>query len=110
MFFATLGFASEVIVQTDKTGIADDAVSAVIHDAVVYMPFAELVDIDKEKERLNKEETRLESEMKGCESMLSNESFISKAPAAKVEEEKAKLTKYKETYEQVCERINALVK
>ena len=59
VFFATLGFASEVIVQADKTGIADDAVSTVIHDAVVYMPFAELVDIDKEIERLKKEQKRL---------------------------------------------------
>ena len=59
VFFATLGFASEVIVQADKTGIAEDAVSAVIHDAVVYMPFAELVDIEKEKERLAKEEKRI---------------------------------------------------
>ena len=108
--FEKLAYSDQVTVQADKTGIADDAVSVVIHDAVIYIPFAELVDIDKELERLNKEKSRLEGEIKRCEGMLSNERFISKAPAAKVEEEKAKLTKYKETYEQVCERINALVK
>ena len=52
VFFATLAYASEVVVQADKTGIDDDAVSTVIHNGVIYMPFAELVDIAKEKERL----------------------------------------------------------
>ncbi|MBQ7425193.1 MAG: valine--tRNA ligase, partial [Lachnospiraceae bacterium] len=95
-------------VQADKTGIEDSAVSVVIHDAVIYIPFAELVDIDKELERLGKEKARLEGEIKRGEGMLSNERFISKAPAAKVEEEKAKLQKYKETYAQVLERIESL--
>ena len=108
--FAKLAYSDSVAVQADKTGISDDAVSVVIHDAVVYIPFAELVDIDKELERLGKEKTRLEGEIKRCEGMLSNERFISKAPVAKVEEEKAKLTKYKETYDQVVERINSLAK
>ncbi len=106
--FEKLAYSDKVVVQADKAGIADDAVSVVIHDAVIYIPFAELVDIDKELERLSKEKTRLEGEIKRGESMLSNERFLSKAPAAKVEEEKAKLTKYKETYEQVVERIESL--
>ncbi len=105
VFFATLGFASEVIVQSDKTGIADDAVSAVIHDAVVYMPFAELVDIEKEKERLTKEEKRLTGEIKRCEGMLNNPNFVGKAPQAKIDEEKAKLEKYTGMLETVKERL-----
>ena len=108
VFFATLGFASEVIVQTDKTGIADDAVSTVIHDAVVYMPFAELVDIDKEIERLKKEQKRLESEIKRCNGMLNNPNFVGKAPAAKIEEEKAKLEKYTGMLATVEERLTQL--
>ncbi len=107
-FFGTLGYASEVKVQADKTGIADDAVSAVIHNAVIYIPFAELVDVEKELERLNKEKTRLEGEIKRGEGMLSNPNFVEKAPEAKVNAEKEKLAKYKETYEQVIERIGAL--
>ena len=107
-FFGTLGYASEVKVQADKTGIADDAVSAVIHNAVIYIPFAELVDVEKELERLNKEKTRLEGEIKRGEGMLSNPNFVEKAPEAKVNAEKEKLAKYKETYEQVLERIGAL--
>ena len=63
VFFATLGYASDVTVQADKTGIDEDAVSAVIHKAAIYMPFAELVDIEKEIERLKKEAERLTKEL-----------------------------------------------
>ena len=104
-FFATLGYAGEVILQKDKAGIGEDAVSAVIHKAVIYMPFAELVDIAKEKERLAKEEKRLNGEIKRCEGMLGNERFVSKAPEAKVQEEKDKLAKYQQMLEQVKEQI-----
>ncbi len=107
-FFGTLAYASEIFVQEDKTGIADDAVSVVIHDAAVYMPFAELVDIEKEIERLTKEKTRLEGEIKRASGMLANPKFVDKAPAAKVEEEKAKLQKYTETLDQVTERLSQL--
>ncbi len=109
-FFAPLAYAGEVAVQADKTGIAEDAVSAVIHNAVLYMPFADLVDAEKELERLNKEKTRLEGEIKRGENMLGNERFLSKAPAEKVEEEKQKLQKYKETYAQVLERLESFAK
>ena len=94
IFFATLGYANEVLIQSDKAGIAEDAVSAVTARATMYMPFAELVDVAKEIERLEKEEKKLEGELKRSNSMLSNERFISKAPAEKIAEEKAKLEKY----------------
>ena len=108
-FFGTLAYASSIATQADKTGIAEDAVSVVIHNAVIYMPFAELVDVSKEIERLEKEKARLENEIKRGEGMLGNPNFVGKAPAEKVEAEKAKLQKYKETYEQVLERIAQLV-
>jgi valyl-tRNA synthetase len=108
VFFATLGYAGEVYLQKDKSGIADDAVSAVIHQAVIYMPFAELVDIEKEVERLKKEEERLSKELARVEGMLNNEKFVSKAPAAKLEEEKAKLEKYAQMMAQVKERLSQL--
>ena len=110
VFFATLGYASEVHVQADKAGIADDAVSTVIPDAVIYMPFAELVDVEKEITRLEKEAKRLEGEIKRAKGMLSNEKFISKAPAAKVEAEKEKLEKYTSMAAQVAERLSQLKK
>ena len=110
VFFATLGYASEVHVQADKAGIADDAVSTVIPDAVIYMPFAELVDVEKEIARLEKEAKRLEGEIKRAKGKLSNEKFISKAPAAKVEAEKEKLEKYTSMAAQVAERLSQLKK
>ena len=108
VFFATLGYASEVFLQKDKTGIAEDAVSAVIPQAAIYMPFAELVDIAKEIERLEKEEERLTKELARVNGMLANEKFVSKAPEAKIEEEKAKQAKYSQMMEQVKERLAQL--
>ena len=108
LFFATLAYASEVSVQSDKTGIADDAVSAVIHEATLYIPLAELVDIEKEKERLNKELKRLEGELKRSDGMLGNPKFVEKAPATKIEEEKAKREKYANMLSQVKERLASL--
>ena len=110
IFFATLGYASEVHVQADKAGIGEDAVSAVIHKAVIYMPFAELVDIEKEIERLKKEEERLTKELARVNGMLGNEKFVSRAPQAKIDEEKGKLKKYSEMMEQVKERLAQLQK
>ena len=109
-FFATLGYASEVHVQEDKTGIDENAVSTLIHDAAVYIPLEELVDIDKEIERLEKEAAKLAGEIKRASGMLANPKFVDKAPAAKVEEEKAKLAKYTEMSEQVAERLAQLKK
>jgi valyl-tRNA synthetase len=110
VFFGTLAFASEVSVQSDKAGIPEDAVSTVIPEAVIYIPFADLVDIDKEIERLTKEADRLAGEIKRCTGMLSNEKFISKAPQAKVDEEKSKLSKYEQMLSQVKERLQTLAK
>lgn len=108
VFFATLGYASEVIVQSDKMGIEDDAVSAVTSAATMYMPLEELIDKEKEIERLKKEEKKLVGELKRANGMLNNEKFMSKAPAKKIEEEKAKLEKYQKMMDQVKERLAQL--
>ncbi len=110
VFFRTLAYASEVVIQPDKTGIGSDAVSAVTADAAIYMPFADLVDLDKELERLKKEEARLTGELKRVKGMLNNEKFLSKAPQSKIEEEKEKLEKYSQMMAQVRERLGALSK
>ena len=104
-FFASLGNASQVLIQQDKTGINEDAVSALLPQAAIYLPFAELVDIEKELERLRKEEKRLEGELERVHKMLSNEKFVSKAPAAKLEEEKAKKEKYTQMMDQVKKQL-----
>ena len=110
VFFATLGYSSEVIIQDDKSGIGDDAVSVVIPKATIYMPFAELVDISKEIERLNKEVEKLNKELARVNGMLSNPNFVSKAPEKKINEEKAKQAKYQQMMDQVKEQLARLQK
>jgi valyl-tRNA synthetase len=105
VFFATLGYASEVLIQSDKAGIMADAVAAMIPQATIYMPFTDLVDIEKEIERLEKEKARLEGEINRVKGMLSNEKFISKAPEAKIAEEKEKMDKYTNMMNQVIGRL-----
>lgn len=108
VFFATLAYASEVVVQADKTGVDDDAVSTVIHNGVIYMPSAELVDIAKEKERLSKEREKLIKEVERVEKKLSNQGFVSKAPEKVIAEEKAKMEKYSTMLKAVEEQIERL--
>ena len=110
LFFASLAYASEVIVQADKAGIPEDAVSVLLAEAAVYIPFEELVDIKQEIERLEKEKKRLSGELARSNAMLSNEKFISKAPEAKIAEEKEKLEKYTQMMQQVENRLQQLQK
>ena len=110
LFFGTLAYASEVLVQADKSQIADDAVSVVIPGATLYIPFAELVDIEAEIQRLEKEEKRLTGEIARGTGMLNNPNFVSKAPKEKIEQEKEKLANYKQMMEQVQTRLAGLRK
>ena len=110
VFFKTLAYASDVYVQADKNGIGDDAVSCVIHNATIYMPFAELVDVAKELERLNGEKAKMLKEIERVEKKLANESFVAKAPQKVVDEEKAKGEKYKDMLKQIEERISQMTK
>lgn len=107
-FFDILARADHSYLQKTKEGIGDDAISAVIPHATIYIPFAELVDVQKERERLKKEEERLTKEIARSNGMLGNEKFMSRAPKAKVEEEQAKLEKYKSMMAQVQERLAQL--
>ncbi len=110
LFFSALAYASETMLQKDKQGIEDDAVSVMIPNAALYIPFAELVDLGQEIERLEKEEKRLQSELNRVNGMLNNEKFISKAPADKIAEEKEKLEKYTQMRQQVVLRLQQLQK
>ena len=99
---------SEFILKQDKEGIADDAVSVVVPDATVYLPLEDLIDFEQEIERLTKEQTRLTKEIARAKGMLNNEKFVSKAPEAKVQEEREKLETYEQMMTQVTERLNGL--
>mgnify|MGYP002542382224 CR=1 FL=1 len=107
-FFEKLASASEAVVQTDKSGISDNAVNVVVPSAEVFLPLDELVDKTKELERLNAEKKKLEGEIKRVEGKLNNAGFVSKAPQKVVDEEKAKGEKYKEMLEKVLENIKSM--
>ena len=111
-FFDRLASASDVTAAMTIEEIKDvdlaDAVTGVVANAKIYIPLSELIDFEKELERLAKEKETIESELKRVNSKLGNESFVSKAPEKVVNEEKAKLAKYTAMYESVCERINQI--
>ncbi len=97
--------ANEVSIQPDQEGIPENAVSVVIPGAAVYIPMEELVDPAKEIERLMKDKTKLEKELARSHGMLNNEKFLSKAPQAKIEEEKKKLAEYEKMMSEVTQRL-----
>ena len=95
-FLLKLGFGNDIIIQENKTGIKEDAISILEDGVELYIPFEGLVDMEQERKRLEEEKKRLKSEVARCEKMLSNPGFMNKAPQSKIEEEQAKLEKYKE--------------
>ena len=103
-----LGFANEIDIQENKENIPQNAMSVLADGIEVYIPFEELVDLEAEKQRLQGEREKLLSEVARGEKMLSNPGFVNKAPEAKINEEKAKLAKYKEMLEKVEERHKSL--
>lgn len=107
-YFATLANITEVKIAKDKSSIGEDTASSVIDGAEIYLPLSDLIDYEKETERLGKEKARLEGELKRVGGMLSNEKFISKAPENVVDEEKEKLVKYQSMLDNVIERLEQL--
>ena len=103
-----LGFANEIDIQENKENIPQNAMSVLADGIEVYIPFEELVDLEAEKQRLQGEREKLLSEVARGEKMLSNPGFVNKAPEAKINEEKAKLAKYKEMLEKVEERLKSI--
>ena len=93
-FFAPLSFADQVIVQEDRSGLSESAVQIPLQNGSAFIPLEQLVDLDKERARLNKEKERLAGEIERAEKKLQNERFVSKAPANVVEEERNKVVKY----------------
>lgn len=104
-YFKSLASASEVEIQDNKDGIPEDAVSVVIDGVELFIPLDELVDFEKEKERLNKERDKALAEIKRVEGKLNNPGFVNKAPAKLVDEEKAKKEKFEEILHTIEERL-----
>ncbi len=110
IYVEKLAFSSEIVVQEFKSDIPANAVSVVTDRAEIYIPTEDLVDFEKELERLTKEKKNLESELKRVNGKLSNEGFVSKAPPAVVEEEKNKKAKYQDMMDKVIQQLEALQK
>jgi valyl-tRNA synthetase len=108
VFLYSLAFASDISVQADTNGIAENAVSIVIPTGMIYMPFEELIDIEKEVKRLETEKEKFESEINRAVKKLANEGFISKAPESLINEEKAKIDKYKDMLQKTIEQIDKI--
>ncbi|MBO7364818.1 MAG: valine--tRNA ligase [Lachnospiraceae bacterium] len=107
-FFGTLAFASEVLTRESREGLEEKEVSAVTADAVLYMPLADLVDVAKERERLNKEKARLQNELARSDAMLLNENFLKRAPEQKIRDEQEKKAKYLSMLASIEERLQIL--
>ena len=107
-FYEKLAGAKDVTVTNKETADLDGAVSVIVDGAKIFMPMEELIDTEKEKERLEKEKERLEAEIDRVEKKLANQGFVAKAPAKLIEEEKEKGIKYKEMYDKVVESLNKL--
>jgi valyl-tRNA synthetase len=108
LYFERLASASEVQMLNDKTQIPEGAVPVVIAGAEIFLPLEELVDMEKEKERLSKEKDNLEKELQRVRGKLNNQGFVAKAPQSVIEEEKAKEAKYQEMFDKVMERLNSM--
>ncbi|MBM7583222.1 valyl-tRNA synthetase [Caldicoprobacter guelmensis] len=107
-YFEKLAWASEVVLKRDREGVPSNAVSAVTDKAQIFMPLEDLVDIEKEMERLLKEKANLEKELARVEGKLSNRNFVEKAPPTVVEEERKKKAKYEDMMTKVLNRIEVL--
>jgi len=107
IYFEKLASASELNIIASKNEVPENAVSVVTTSAEIFIPLLDLVDKDKEIERLNREKTKLISEIDRVEKKLNNEKFTNKAPKEVVEEERAKGEKYIEMLKAVEQRINS---
>ncbi len=104
-YFMTLAGVSEIQILSDKDEIPSDAVSIVVDGAELFIPLDDLLDFEKEIERLEKEKKKLEGEIKRVDGKLSNEGFLSKAPESLIEEEKQKKVKFEQMLKTVLERL-----
>ena len=91
-----LGFGDKLTLKAKKENIPENSIQIISEGIELYMPLEGLIDLEEEKKRIENEKKKLQAEIERCEKMLSNPGFMNKAPQAKIDEEKEKLTKYKE--------------
>ncbi len=109
-YLMKLAGAENVIVQQDKNGIPKGAVNAVCAMGEAFIPLDQLIDIDKEIERVNKEINRMKGEVARAEGKLGNPGFVAKAPEKVINEEKNKLDVAKDMLAKLEHRLAELQK
>ncbi|NLY45081.1 MAG: valine--tRNA ligase [Tissierella sp.] len=109
-YFLNLASAEDVSISDSKEGFGEDYISVVLEKSEAFLPLKDLIDYDKEIERLEKEKEKLEGELKRVKGKLSNEGFVSKAPEAVINGEKEKMAKYEDMMDKVIERLASLKK
>ena len=107
-YLRNLANITEILFTDSKKDVPEDAVSAVIDGAEIYIPLDDLVDFADELARLEKEQKRLEGEVKRSNGMLNNPGFVNKAPEAKIQAEKEKLAMYEDMLAKVSAQIEAI--
>ncbi len=107
-YFKNLASAEEIEIRDNKEDIGEDNISVVLDKCEVFLPLKDLIDFEKEIERLEKEKEKLEGEIKRVVGKLSNKGFVNKAPEKIVEEERDKQKKYEKMLENVVERLESI--
>ena len=98
-YIKALGGIEELSVGADRSVLPEDTKSAAVPGMEIYVPMDALVDYAKEKEKLTKEGAKLEAEIARAKNKLSNQGFVSKAPANVIEAERTKLAEYEDLLE-----------
>lgn len=109
IYFEKLASSLEVIIYDKKEQISEATVSVITPDLEIYLPLNDLIDKEKEIERLNNEKENLEKEVERVEKKLKNQGFLAKAPKTVIEEEEEKMRKYQQMLEKVVERLNSII-
>src|SRR5690606_17928907 len=104
-YFVNLASADNILIQENKEDLGDNNLSVVLDRCEVFIPLKDLIDINKEIERLEKEKEKLEGELKRVRGKLSNKEFVAKAPETIVNKEREKIEKYENMMEKVLERL-----
>lgn len=104
-FVQMLAGIGQFTIQEDKQNVPDTAVAAIFPGGELYLPLSDLVDLQQEIARLEKEKAGLEQEVERVEKKLANESFINRAPEKVVQTERDKLVRYQEMLKTASERL-----
>lgn len=107
-YLLKLANASEVQILPAGASEPENCAAAIVGLGQVYLPLGDLIDVEKELARLQKEQKSLEGEIARCNGKLQNQGFLAKAPEKVVQEEKDKLAKYAEMLERVSARLESL--